>query len=132
MRFNTTVPYQRASLFAGLPAEYQGRMEQVLDNRLSSSSWRTIKSAVKRWKALASTMLWHTVIATDDAERGGKLVTFVLDMVDDSTLAYATIEQYVGGGAYVAEASISSGPCVWDHGLGGLYGFGQSPHVGRW
>eukprot|EP00966_Prymnesium_polylepis_P020081 462693-Prymnesium_polylepis.1 len=65
-----------------------------MDNRLSTSSWRTINAAVKRWRVVAGNEGWSTIIPTDDPERGGKLVTFVLDMVEDSDLVYSTIEGY--------------------------------------
>jgi hypothetical protein len=46
---SSTVPYTRASLFNGLDAEGTEWMMQAMDNRLSASSWNTIKSGVKRW-----------------------------------------------------------------------------------
>ena len=42
-------------------------------------------------------MAWSTIIYSDDVERGGKLVAFVLEMVDDSELQYSSIELYVWG-----------------------------------
>ena len=93
----STVPHQRASLFGGLPYRLEPRVDELLDNRLSSSSWRTIHAAVKRWRVVAGREGWSTVIPTDDPDRGGKLVAFVLDMVEDSELVYSTIEGYVWG-----------------------------------
>ena len=93
----STVPHERASLFAGLPYRLEQRVDELMDNRLSTSSWRTINAAVKRWRVVAGKEGWSTIIPTDDPERGGKLVTFVLDMVEDSDLVYSTIEGYVWG-----------------------------------
>jgi hypothetical protein len=95
--FNSTVPYSRASLFAGLPQNREARLEQLLDNRLSDSSWRTIQAGFKRWQEVCKEEGWSTIIPTDDPERGGKLVTFVLCMVDQTELVFSSIEQYVWG-----------------------------------
>ena len=95
--FNSLVPYSRASLFAGLPPRMETRLEQLLDNRLSSSSWRTIQAGLKRWKEIAREKGWTMVIPTDDPDRGGKLVAFVLCMVDQTELVFSSIEQYVRG-----------------------------------
>jgi hypothetical protein len=95
--FNSLVPYSRASLFAGLPPRMETRLEQLLDNRLSSSSWRTIQAGLKRWKEIAREEGWTMVIPTDDPDRGGKLVAFVLRMVDQTELVFSSIEQYVWG-----------------------------------
>ena len=73
------------------------RLEQLLDNRLSSSSWRTIQAGLKRWKEIAREEGWTMVIPTDDPDRGGKLVAFVLRMVDQTELVFSSIEQYTCG-----------------------------------
>ena len=88
--FNSTVPYSRASLFAGLPQNREARLEQLLDNRLSDSSWRTIQAGFKRWKEVCKEEGWSTIIPTDDPERGGKLVTFVLCMVDQTEFVFSS------------------------------------------
>ena len=97
MTFNSTVPYSRASLFQGLPPGFEPRVEQILDNRLSCSSWRTLGAALNRWRPIAERHGWSVVIPADDPTRGGKLVTFVVTMVDDSDLTYKSIENYVWG-----------------------------------
>ena len=40
---------------------------------------------------------WDTIITTDDPERGSKLVALVLTMVDDTELAWTSINNYVWG-----------------------------------
>ena len=95
--FNSMVPYSRASLFAGLPSQWESRLEQLLDNRLSTSSWRTVEAGLKRWKEVCEAQGWSAIIPTDDPDRGGKLVVFVLCMVDQSELVFSSIEQYVWG-----------------------------------
>lgn len=97
MSFNSTVPYSRASLFMGLPNEFEPRLNLLLDNRLSASSWRTVAAGMKRWRASANRWNWPVIIPSDDPNRGGKLVAFVLELVDDTDLVYASIENYVWG-----------------------------------
>ena len=72
-------------------------METVLDNRLASSSWRKVRAAVKIWRAVADVRGWPHIIATDDPDRGGKLVTFVLHMLTDTDLVWGSVQTYVWG-----------------------------------
>ena len=70
MPLGLTVQYQRASLFTGLDEEDTEWVMRALDNRLSASSWGTIKSGVKRWRACAMACGFSVILATDDLERG--------------------------------------------------------------
>ena len=92
-----SVSYSRASLFAGLPRDLEASVERVLDNRLASSSWRTINAGLKLWRAVAAERNWGVVIPTDDPERGGKLVTFVMTMMSDTELVWGSIQGYLWG-----------------------------------
>ena len=69
----------------------------MLDSRLAASSMRTVTSAFAKWCPLCDTYGWERVIATDDPERGGKLVTFVLSLLDDTDLVADSISGYVWG-----------------------------------
>lgn len=95
--FELSVPYSRATLFQGLDPDRTTRLEQLLDNRLSTSSWKKISRAVTLWRVLAASEGWSPIISTDDPLRGGKLVAFVLNLVDDTELVYKSIELYVWG-----------------------------------
>ena len=53
-------------------------MHEVMDNRLSSSSWRTVSDGVAIWGAVCAAYGWERVLRTDDPLRGGKLAAFVL------------------------------------------------------
>ena len=46
-RFADTVPHARATLTQGLPAEMMARLEELLDNRYSASSWRSTRARVR-------------------------------------------------------------------------------------
>ena len=41
-----------------LPIELEGTMELVIDNRLSTSSWRTIESGLKHWRRVCTIHGW--------------------------------------------------------------------------
>ena len=51
----------------------------------------------KCWRPVAESMGWPVVIRTDDSTRGGKLVTFVLHLIDDTDLVADSIGNYVWG-----------------------------------
>ena len=95
--FASTVPRGRATLTQGLPAHLLGRVEALLDNRLSASSWRTIQTGLKHWRDVADTHMWDVLIEADDPERGAKLVALVLHLLDDTDLVWSSIASYVWG-----------------------------------
>ena len=61
-----TISYTRASVYSGLPSALEGAMEAVMDNRLSTSSWRTIEAGLKHWRHVCTDHGWSPVIPTDD------------------------------------------------------------------
>ena len=62
----TSVQYARASIFVGLPNDVAPMVESVLDNRLSTSSWRTVEAGMKIWREVADYRSWGVIIPTDD------------------------------------------------------------------
>ena len=72
-------------------------MHGVMDNRLSSSSWRTVSAGVAIWTTVCALYGWERVLRTDDPRRGGKLAAFVLHMTTKTKLVFGSIEQYVWG-----------------------------------
>ena len=90
-----SVPYSRANLFDGLPAEYVERVDQVLDNRLAVSSMAKIATAHKRWSAFAVEHGFPVLLTTDHPLRGGRLAAWVVSMMDDTNLVFASISSYV-------------------------------------
>ena len=91
----SSVPAQRASLWDGLPADCHVDLERVMDNRLGSSSLRSMAAALKIWMAVCLLYSFDPVIGTDDPLRGGQCVAFVLHMVSDTALSWLSIENYV-------------------------------------
>ena len=92
-----SVQYQRADLYTGLPMELMERVDEITDGRLSTSSERSIAAALAQWDAVRGEHDWERVILTDAADRGAKLVTFVLHMLDDTTLSFGSIANYLWG-----------------------------------
>ena len=92
-----SVPYSRSTLFNGLPACWVERLNDILDNRLSASSMRSVTTAANYWYPLAELYGWPRVIVTDDQSRGAKLVTFVLHLLQDTALVADSISNYVWG-----------------------------------
>ena len=92
-----SLSYSRASIYDGLPGSLTDVMHEVMDNRLSSSSWRTVSAGVAIWGTVCAAYGWERVLRTDDPLRGGKLAAFVLHMTTKTTLVYGSIENYVWG-----------------------------------
>ena len=78
--------YSRASIYDGLPAALVDN--GVMDNRLSSSSWRTVSAGVAIWCTVCALYGWERILRTDDPRRGGKLAAFVLHMTTKTRLVY--------------------------------------------
>ena len=96
-RHAASLSYAHASVFDGLPADLMSAVEDVMDNRLSSSSWRTVKGGIKIWREVADLRGWPPIITSDDPMRGGKLAAFVMHMVQNTDLVYGSIEKYIWG-----------------------------------
>ena len=94
---SSTVPYTRASLFNGLDAEGTEWVMRAMDNRLSASSWNTIKSGVKRWRRCARDHGFSVILSTDDLERGAKIAYWLKDMVQENVLVWKSISGYLWG-----------------------------------
>ena len=123
-RVQASMSYAPASLFAGLPLDLVPQVETVLDNRLASSSWRKVQTAVKIWRGVADARGWAHIIATDDPDRGGKLVTFVLHMLTDTELVWGSIQTYVWGVRTWMQSQHQADPAMgvrsWDNFMDGV------------
>ena len=92
----STVQYPRASLYEGLPVDFFETVDELMHNRLTPSSMLKVDIAFERyWKPVAAENGWDEIIATDDPERGGKLATFVLHMLENTALVADSIGTYV-------------------------------------
>jgi hypothetical protein len=91
-----SVSYSRASIYAGAPTrDIAAMIDDLLDNRLSASSMRSIHAALAKWNEVVLKFGWPRIIASDDPSRGGKLAAFVLQLVHDTTLVASSIVNYV-------------------------------------
>ena len=124
-----TVQCTRASLLEGASSDTADWARRTLDNRLSESSWRTVKSGLKLWRAVAEDHGWPAIISTDDPLRGGKLVTWVRRMVEDTALTYKSIDCYLWGVRKWHELQEQADPIA---GIMGWDNFMQSVKVLTW
>ena len=108
----TSLTYSVADVFQGLPASLQTRVDAVMDNRLADSSMRSVNSAYAHWKPVADEFGWDYIIPSDDPERGGKLAAFVLHLMDDTSLVYASIQNYVWGLRQYMMLQRQTDPCM--------------------
>ena len=95
MAQRSTVPAARSSIWDGLPTQLSGELERVLDNRLGGSSLRSMSAALKIWVTVCTLYSFDPIINTDSPLRGGQAAAFVLYMVADTSLVWASIENYV-------------------------------------
>ena len=123
-RFQASLEYTQTTLFEGLPLDLVGPLEQVLDNRLSSSSWRKVKSGMKIWREVADFRGFAHVLATGDRHRGAKLVAFVMHMSMDTELVWGSIQTYVWGVRVWMQSQHQADPVMgvsgWDSFMDGV------------
>jgi hypothetical protein len=94
----STVQYPRASLYEGLPVDFFETVDELMHNRLAPGSMLKVNIAFERyWKPVAAANGWDEIITTDDPERGGKMATFVLHMLDNTALVADSIGTRLGG-----------------------------------
>ena len=92
-----SIQYDQTDLFTGLGPASASRVDSLLDNFLSSSSMKTVNSALTHWDVVRERCTWPRVMVTGDKTRGAKLVEFVLYLMDDTSLVYSSISNYVWG-----------------------------------
>ena len=124
-----SLTYSRASIYDGLPAGLVDTMHGVMDNRLSSSSWRTVSAGVAIWTTVCALYGWDRILRTDDPRRGGKLAAFVLHMTTKTKLVFGSIEQYVWGVRVWMQSQMVVDPLMGVLFWTGLAGY-QGTHLG--
>ena len=90
-----SLSFHQASIYDGILPDYQARVDEVMDNRLSDSSMDKVSTAVKKWTAFCDEHDIPILLKGDDPHRGGKLASFVLDLTYNTELCYASISTYV-------------------------------------
>ena len=92
-----SVSYPRTTIWYGMPPGLVERVDNLMDNRLRPSSWRTVKTAKTHWLEVIDLYSWDPVISTDDPVRGAKMVAFVMYLADHTEITYSSITDYVWG-----------------------------------
>jgi hypothetical protein len=106
-----SISYPYATIYQGLPPQLIERLDEVMDNRLAPSSRSRVMTGYNRWKVFCDANAWDPLIKTHEDDRGGKLVAWVLSMVDDTDLVYASIETYVWGMRTYHTMNHQADPC---------------------
>ena len=119
-----SIPYTRTSIFTGMPDDLRTHVVDIMDARLSESTWRTVRAGVKRWWVTCANRRFARVISTDDPERGAKLAAFVFDLITTTPLRGSTIVQYVYGVRVWNQAQGMADPIMgvdgWEHYMKGV------------
>ena len=89
--------YDTCSILDGLPYDLEDRFDEVMDSRLADSSKAKMMVGFRRWEAFCETRGWSPFLRTGDRRRGGRLAAWILSMLDDTDLVFASICTYVWG-----------------------------------
>ena len=92
-----SIPFTWTSIFDGLPPEMLDRLDEIMDMRLRPSSLRKVRAGFARWSTYADERGWPRVLPSGSAGRGGKVCSWIISLIDDTTLVYASIQTYVWG-----------------------------------
>ena len=92
-----SIPYDRTSVFNGCPPELLDRLDEIMDNRLRPSSLRKANSGFKRWTDFCDIREWPHLMPNALPARGGRMAAWILSMIDDTALVFASISTYVWG-----------------------------------
>ena len=92
-----SIQYPYTSIFEGLPPELADRLDEIMDNRLRPNSLRKVTAGFTRWAAFADERGWDRIMDSGLPTRGGRLCAWILSLVDDTALVYASISTYVWG-----------------------------------
>ena len=129
-RLDQSVIYSRTDLYRGLRSDHVARLDQLMDNRLSASSMRTVSRAVDIFRVVADRHGWGLVIATDEQHRGAMMVTFVLHLLDEyPELVWDSISSYCWGYRTYCKLNHQADPI---QGVMGWYDFMKSIKVLSW
>ena len=129
-RPDMSITLPAVSIYAGLAAHYITRADVLMDNRLSTSSMRTVNRAVTLWNEVRTLFNWEELVLTGDPERGGKLASFVIYMVDNHPeLVYDSINSYVWGFRWYVKLQHQADPII---GVINWHDFMQSVKVVTW
>ena len=84
--------------------------------RLATSSHASVRSSLAHWDTVRARHGWARIYATDDLSRGGKLATFVLYMIHETS----TVNVYYYSDVPHIHILISNFAHLWYSGLGNI------------
>lgn len=92
-----SVSYDFTTIYEGLPPDVVEELDRVMDNRLAVSSRSKMMSGFNRWSSFCEDAGWSPFLRTGDKRRGGRLVAWVMQMMRDTELVFASISTYTWG-----------------------------------
>ena len=93
-----SVTYPRASLWADLEKDTADSLDDLMNHRLGPSSMRTVNGAANKWLTFADSKGYAPgPIKTDDPKRGSMLASCVISLVENTSLVWSSISNYVWG-----------------------------------
>ncbi len=92
-----TATYEAVSIYHDLPAACVAQLDLLMDNRLGTSSRRTVASALTHWQVVCNRYGWDRVILSSDRARGSKLAAFLTYLAYETELSYGSISGYMWG-----------------------------------
>jgi hypothetical protein len=92
-----TATYEAVSIYYDLPASCGPQLDLLMDNRLSSSSRRTVSAALSHWRLVCDRHGWDLIINSLDKARGSKLAALLTYLAYETDLAYGSISSYMWG-----------------------------------
>lgn len=92
-----SIQYPYASIYEGCPLDCLDRLDELMDNRLRPSSLRKAEHGFARWSRFAAARGWGPLLERGDSARGGKMSSWIISLLDDTTLVFNSISTYVWG-----------------------------------
>ena len=92
-----SIPYEFTTIYDGLPPELFASVDEIMDNRLAVSSRSKVMTGFNNWRSHCESLGWEPLVETGDKRRGGRMVSWVVKMKDDTDLVFSSISTYVWG-----------------------------------
>ena len=92
-----SISYPPSSIWDGLPMDEVERVEEVLDHRLRPNSRRRVMTAYRSWNRHCELHGWNPLLLTGMTHRGGRMVSWIMMLTDDTAVCYKSIVTYVWG-----------------------------------
>jgi hypothetical protein len=119
-----SISYDFCTIYDGLPPELFSTVDRIMDNRLAVSSRAKVLTGFNNWRTFVEQRGWEPLVETGDKRRGGRMIAWVCDMIENSDLVYSSISTYVWGMRTWQVLQHQADPCFgvmhWREFMGGV------------